>query len=43
LSATAAARSRITIIGAAEAQRAATLLEEQGYGVSVAPVMEDSA
>jgi len=33
----------ITIIGAAEAQRAATLLEEQGYGVSVAPVMEDSA
>jgi prephenate dehydrogenase len=33
----------ITIIGAAEAERAATLLEEQGYGVSVASVMEDSA
>jgi prephenate dehydrogenase len=33
----------ITIIGEAEAERAATLLEEQGYGVSVASVMEDSA
>jgi prephenate dehydrogenase len=33
----------ITIIGEAEAHRAATLLEEQGYGVSVAAVMEDSA
>ena len=33
----------ITIIGEAEAQRAATLLEEQGYGVSVASVMEDAS
>jgi hypothetical protein len=33
----------LTIIGAAEAQRAAALLEEQGYGVSVAPVLEDDS
>jgi prephenate dehydrogenase len=33
----------LTIIGAAEAQRAARLLEEQGYGVSVASVMEDAS
>jgi hypothetical protein len=33
----------ITIIGEAEARRAATLLEEQGYGVSVASVLEDAS
>jgi prephenate dehydrogenase len=33
----------VTIVGGDEAQRAATLLEAQGYGVAVVPVLEDDA
>jgi prephenate dehydrogenase len=32
----------VTIIGAGEAKRAAALLQAQGYGVSVTPMMEES-
>jgi prephenate dehydrogenase len=32
----------LTIVGATEAERAARLLEEQGYGVSVVAVLEDA-